>query len=402
MSLTIQHNPSTYHSVHGDLIFTVVDIVKASDPVSYPDYKYVADVYIGAELVAREKAVPHPDTKIGIFNLSNIIRNYVANSFSPTANAIRAQQLGLGEFNIVSTVKFGEEFGFTLYTNVTVDSARTYYNHYNGRMVGDLTLLDNYLDKPITVRPLTTPVRDDSRFNFIPYLPTDTDNVTVTVKAYTLAGALLNTYTTNIVPSAANTQQLYNASVAAINTASPGFIVGGLTGYYTVQFVNPNITDEPIYRFDMKCEAKYEVFTLHFMNKFGGMESRDFTKVSRKTIDIERSEFGKLGYTMDVSGVISYSNANKVYNETRQAYSRQYKEKMILNTDILTDEEYTWLGDLILSTMVYVEVLSGSDSYFLPCAIVENNYDFRKAVNDKLTNLTLNIEFGEQFNSQYR
>lgn len=396
--MTILDTPGSYYSVNNDLIFTVADVVKASDPTTYPGYKYVADIYIASTLVARVKAFPHPDTTIGIFNISNVIRAYLLATFNPTALAIRAQELGLGEFNIAATVKFGEEYDLTLYTNIEVDSERVYYGHYNGRLIGDRTIIPDYLDKPLTTRPLITPVRDDSTFNFIPYFPTTTGNVTVTVKSYTASGTLLGTYTSAIAPSAANTLQLYNASIAAINAASPGFIVDGLTGYYTVQFLNTVISDEPTYRFNIVCEAKHEIFTLHFLNKFGGFESRDFTKVSRKTIDIEKAEFGKLGYVMDSSGVISYSNSNKVYNETRSVFSSQYKERMVLNTDVLSDGEYTWLGELILSTLAYVQI----EDYFFPCVITESNYEFRKVVNDRLTNLTLNIEFGDRFNAQYR
>lgn len=398
MAITIQHNPGTYFSAHGDLLFTVVDIVKASDPITYPDYRYVCDVYVGAELVTRLKAYPRPDYKIGIFSVGDIIRNYVAATFNPTASQIRAQEMGSGEFYVTATMKFGEEYNFTLYTNLTVDSARVYFNHYNGRLLGSNTSLSSYLDKPLTARPSTTPVKQTGNFQFIPYLPTDTDNVTVEIKSYTEGGTLLGTYSTNIAPTAANTLQLYNISPGAINTVSPGLIDPVVASYYTVQFLNPNISDEPLYRFNLVCENKYEVFTIHFLNRFGGFESRDFTKVSRKIIDIEKSEFGKLGYTMDLSGVITYKNSNNVYNEIRSVYASQYKEKMTLTTDFLSNDEYVWMADLILSPMVFIE-MSG---YFVPCMITDNNYEFRKYINDQLTPLTINIEFGEQFNAQYR
>lgn len=403
--ITIQSNPSTYFSVHGDLIFTVVDIVKASDSSTYPDYRYVCDVYVDTTLVARLKAYPHPDNKIGIFNIANIVRNYITTLFSPVASQLIAQTLGLGDFSINATMKFGEEYDFTLYTNLLVDSERIYYNHYNGRLIGQLTNLSSVYNNAATLRPATSPVREDSKFNLFPFFAKNFA-IRLDIRSYTDAGALIGQFDYDIPLPADKTMKVFNLSPAAINAASPGLIVQGVTSYYTVQFQRTILEiagdDGPEYRFEMRCEPKYEIFTLHFLNKYGGFESRDFTKVSRKTIDIERSEFGKLGYTMDSSGVISYKDSNNVYNETRSAYARQYKEKMTLNTDILSDDEYTWLADLILSPMVYVEMVSSGTSYFLPCVITANNYEFRKSVNDRLTNLTLDIEFGEQFNSQYR
>jgi len=389
MALTIQYNPGTYFSTQGDLIFTVVDIVKASDPVTYPDYKYIADIYIGATLVARLKAVPRPDNKIGIFNIANIVRNYITVAFNP-ANTYLAQTMGLAEFNIEVTVKFGEEYGFTTYTNITVDSARMYFNFYNGRLLGTLTNLAAYAGKPATVRPYTTPVYNLAAHCYIPFFNTGTASLTVTATSYTAAGVSIATASVVTNPTADNTMYLFDVSPTVLNAVTAGFTNGA--AYYIVAFGGNN------YRFNISAECIYETFTMHFLNRFGGFESRDFTKVSRKVLDIEKHDFGKLGYDMDSSGVITYKNANGVYNETRSVYSSQYKEKLTLNTDLLTDAEYTWMADLILSPMVFIE-MSG---YFLPVTLSGNNYEFKKYINDDLTNLTINLEFGEQFNAQYR
>lgn len=406
MAITIQHNPGLRFSVHGDVIFTVVDIVKASDPVTYPDYRYVADIYIGTTMVARLKAYPNPDTKIGIFNIGNILRSYQAAIFNPVPG-LRSQQMGNGEFSLIATVKFGEEYSFTLFTNLTVDSARTYYGHYNGRLIGQLTNLSDYEDRPLTNRTSHTVVISGSigstvytgnNNNFVPFFPSTAGNVTLRIKVFTDAGVELSSNDQVYTPSAGEVLQQYNLSPANINAAFPGAIDFNVAKYYTVSFLTAALVLDRVLKFNLICEPRYEVFTIHFLNKYGGFESRDFTKVSRKTIDIEKSEFGKLGYTMDSSGVVSYASSGNVYNETRSVFSSQYKEKLTLNSDILTDDEYTWLGDLFLSPMVFVE----QDGYFLPCIITANNYEFRKAINDQLTSLQIDIEFGEQFNAQYR
>lgn len=413
MAITIQHAPGTYYSVHGDILFVVCDIVKASDPDTYPDYRYICDVYVGSEMVARLKAYPKPDNKMGVFNIANIIRNYVGAVFNPVSLVLRAQEMGSEEFNIDATMKFGEEYGFTLYSNITVDSERKYFNNYNGRLLSQATSLISKVNKPLSLRPYHTvidflptsagtPVYTGNKNNFVPFLPNSTDDVTLRIKSYTEGDVLIDSKDATYIPSAANTLQLYNLSPAAINAAFPGLVNPAVASYYTVQFVSDAIAIEDIMRFNLVCEPKYEVFTLHFLNRFGGFESRDFTKVSRKTIDVEKQEFGKLGYVLDSSGIVTTKNENNVLHDTRSVYSTQFKEKMVLNTDILTDDEYTWLGDLILSPMVYIEIVEGGVTYFVPCSIVSNNYEFKKVINDQLTNLTINIEFGDQFNAQYR
>src|SRR6266853_1285386 len=104
MSLTIQAAPAVYSSIQDDLIFTVAEVAHTADPVTYPNYKFVGDVYIGATLVARIKKAPNPVTRIGIFNVGQIVRNYIATTFNPSAAALVAQRLGSGEFSLSVTM----------------------------------------------------------------------------------------------------------------------------------------------------------------------------------------------------------------------------------------------------------------------------------------------------------
>jgi len=412
MAITIQNTPGSYLSVHDDIIFTVVDIVKASTPLTYTDYRYICDIYVASTLVASLKSYPNPANKCGVFNVSNILRNYVAATFNPTAATVKAQEMGLDEFRIVATMKFGEEYGGTSYTNLTVDSARTYYNHYNGRLLGVVTNLSGIIDMPVSAQPSDTslstvaekfPVFTNAVNHYVPYVHSTSSAYTIRVKSYSDADALLTTQDITVTPAAANNLISNNISPACINAAFANTINTAVASYYTVQFVTANIVLDRILKFKLVCEAKFTVHSIHFLNRYGGFETRQFTKVSRKVIDINRSEFGRLGYTMDSSGVVTYKNANNVYNEQRSVFHAGYKEKMVLNTDILSDNEYLWLADLILSPLVYIEQADVNGTiYFVPCVITGNDYEFRKRVNDTLTNLTINIEFGERYNSQFR
>lgn len=398
MAIVVKTAPATYSSVHGDLLYVVHEATKANDPVAYPDYRYIADVYAGSELVTRLKAYPHPDTKMGIFNVSNIFRNYITPVFNPTASQFLAQVMGAGDWNVSGTVVFGEEYDFVLYPATITGVGRTFYGHYNGRLIGLSTNLlaeANYL----SARPRTTSIYRDTNNSFVPYFNYSASNtVSVTVTLYDINNNVISTKTANETIGELEYIGIINIGVSGINEFMSGTgSVTDDTAYYTVSLTSLLQPAQTI-RVDLLCEPKYTVYTLHFLNRFGGFESRDFTKVSRKTIDIEKKDFGKLPYSVNASGEVSYYNSNNVYNETRSVYSSQYAEKMVLNTAALTDSEYTWLGDLILSPMVYIEM----DGYFIPIVISQNNYEFRKSINDKITNLTLSIEFGDQFNAQYR
>jgi hypothetical protein len=346
--------------------------------------------------IKRLESWPDPVNGRGVFDISKVVRDYITLNFSPDASNIRVQEMGSGEFFIDVVCKFGENDNGTVTTDIVTDSSRRYYNHYNSRLVGSDTILSDFLDKPLTNRPLTgNTVELDDDFLFIPYFPTDGDDVTIELKSYDSSG-LQDSKTVVRTPTAANILQLYNASPTGVNIGTP--IVVSDTLYYTVQFLNPNISDEPLYRFDITCEPKYETHKLHFLNKFGGFETFPFRKVSRRRVEMEKKDFRQRGYSMDASGVISRYNSNNVYREERSTYSSTFDEKLKLSSDFLSDGEYTWLSELVLSPLVYIE----ESGYFLPITIRQNDYEFKKRVNDKLTTLSLEIEYGGKYNAQFR
>lgn len=214
MAYTIQATPGILSSIQADLIYTVAYPEHTADPVTYPNYKFVGDVYVGSTQVARLKAVPNPITSIGIFNIGQIVRNYIATVFNPAAT-FDCQRLGVGQYNLKVTVKFGEEYSYTTFTNLVVDSERTFFNNYNGRMFGTLTSLTGLSDKPLTDRPAISTVQCESAFNLVPYLPSTTGAVTMTIKSYNYSNSLYATNSTTATPGTAYELIIFNCSPVA-------------------------------------------------------------------------------------------------------------------------------------------------------------------------------------------
>lgn len=378
--------PGLYFSVHSDLVYVIFD-PHSNDSTTYPNYKYIADVYIDSVLVARIRKVQDPVTGNGVFNIGQIVRNYLATSFDPAANVLVAQQLGAGKFHVTVTVKFGEEYNYVSYFNVLEDDPRTVFNNYNGRLVGPASSLIAKANKLATNNPLSGKVLLTSSFYFVPYFPTTTDPVSVTVTP-TGGGSA---FSTSFTPSNANDLQVLNISPVALNAIHAGAITSN-TKSYTVQ------VGVQFYQITLICEPIYDTYMVHFLNQYGGFESVLFPKVSRTKYKVDRKDFGRLNYFVDQSGIIRYKNPNGVYTEARTVYAVQFDERLTLNTDLLTDAEYVWLKDLLISPMVYIQ----DGAYFFPVSISENDYEPRKNKNDDLTNLTITVEYGQQLNAQYR
>lgn len=387
MAYTIKAVPPQYSSVHDNLIYTVAYPERVADPVTYVNFKYIADVYVNGVVVATIRKVPNPSTGIGIFDIGQTVRNYMALAFNPGTGVV-AQQLGSTEFYLTIQVKFGEEYNYNSTFDLLIDSARVFFNNYNGRLIGVTSSLAPLTNKVVSTRSLngnTTLLT--SPYNFISYFPIVGTAVNFIVTP-TGGGSV---YSTTFTPSAANVLQVLNVSPVAINAASPGTINASTTSY-TVQIGSQT------YTFEIICEPLYTVYPVHFLNKYGGFETKLFSKVSRKTYPVKKSDYGKLAYNVDSNGVVTTKNSNGVYNETRSVYASQFEEKMVLNSDFITDQEYIWLAELVFSPMVYLE----DGGYFFPVKITDSNYEPKKVINDDLTNLTINLEFGNQLNTQYR
>jgi hypothetical protein len=390
MAIVINSNPGTYYSANEDLLFTVFEATKAIDPVTYPDYKYICDIYINSVAVASLVSYPNPTNYRGFFNIGPVVRAYIAAAFNPSSG-LRPQEFGSGEFYIDVQCKFGEDYGGTTYTNVTTDSSRTYYGHYNNRLIGVLTNLSAKTDKAATNRPVVNYIELTGEEAFIPYLPSTTGSITVEVKSYNYSNTLVATNSTTFSPSTANSLQQFNASPTAINSVWAGMITDYIK-YYTYKINNS------LFQFNIDCNAIFTTYVLHFLNQYGGFESFAFRFVSRKNIDLTRSGFQKLPYSMDASGNISYKSSNGVYNQQEANFATTWKEKLQLTSGMLTDDQYTWLGDLVISPVVYL----ASGAYFIPVTITANTYEYRKFVNDKLKAFEITVQYGDVLNAQYR
>lgn len=385
MPLVITHTPDALSSVHDDIIFTVAENDKTLDPVNFPNYKFIADVYVGSELVARLKKVQDPATRIGIFNLSPILRNYLDARFNPHSGLV-AQELGEGEFKLTVTIKFGEEYGFVEHLDVVADIPRVYFNHYHARKRGVNTELPFYLNEVASDRLDFKSTLGSDRL-FIPYFPSSTASVNVTVTP--VGGGI--PYAGSFSPSEAYRLQILNVSPGQFNSLQAGTITDK-TVSYTLQIGSQT------FKVKLVCEPKYNLITLHFLNKWGGFDTMQFPKVSKGSIEIEKKDYGRLPYIVAEGGHWGNRTSNEVYYESRAVYSSQFREKWILNSDLLTDYEYRWLSHLVVSPLVYYD----DNGFYYPVIINKNNYSFNQVVVDDLTNLTIEIEFGTTYNAQYR
>jgi hypothetical protein len=356
--MTFESTPPAYSSVNDSLVYVAYD-AHAADPTTYPNYKYVYEVWINGTKQFTGKVFPQPTNNRGIIAVDNIIREYV--------NASLKAELGEGEFSVSVVIKIREEYNGTVGAVVLTDSTRTFFNHYNGRY-SDFTLLSVYADKVASTRPTTIYMQSGCTTYYLPYFATTTTGISLNI------GGTSSTLT----PTAANTMQ--NINIANGATADYTVVIGSQTYYVKVQ-----------------CAGMFKNYVVHFLNQFGGYESMLFNKANKITKDIERKTFQQLPYRVSDAGVVSVKSGS-IMHPQKTTFASKYTEKLKIMTDWLTDVEHDWLFQLVVSPDVYLQ--DGATLY--PVVITDTNYDVKQYNIDKLSTLSLNIEFGTSYKTQYR
>lgn len=382
MAIVINTAPANTVSVNNEMIFAVYEATKANDAVTYPDYTYVLDLYVSSVLIARIKSRPDPTYKRGIFDVGPILRSYAAYGMDVSAQMVDYT------VGVNYQVKFGEEYGGTLYTNLLVDGS-------------DRTCFESYKKRPFTSSAvLTASMLATNR----PFLSNNHSQDHILVPLYFNSSGVTN-YTHKYY-NEAGTQVGIDTIVATFQAKRiKQFDLGnsGLgparfpTAEYSI-FYDPAGASTGMFRINYLCSAKYTPYTLAWLNPFGGYDSQSFGLVSMKTIELARKTFGRLNYNFNASGEMAYQS-NNVYQGSTKAYAVNTKTRMKFTSHLLTDAEYLWLADLFESTDVYL-YLDDQDK-FTPVSISDNNYEHRTYLNSRLKPLEFSVEFSDDYNSQY-
>jgi hypothetical protein len=376
MAIVLNSEAGNTSSVNNEMLFVAYEATKANDPVTYPDYTYVCDVYVDGDFAGRIKSRPDPINKRGIFDVSKILQSFA--TYGLKASSVKEDYT----VRIPYQLKFGEEYDFTLYTNLVVDSSDRYcYTTYKPRPFTSTGAIKNGV---VSNMPSLVSYNRTQPYHFVSFH----SNVTgvaytdATIDYFDSTNSNLGTYVID------NSDYIVN-TVRQINVANPAMPAN--TAYAVI---NGDIA----LRINYLCNGKYTPYTLAWLNPYGGYDSMSFGFVSRKTIDITRKDFSQLPYRLDASGNVSYE-ANNVFYGSKQNYAASVQQRMRLTSHLLTADEYKWMADLFISPLVYL--YDSEVDKFLPVRVTPVNYEYRNYSNSKLQPLIVDVEFSDLYNSQY-
>lgn len=402
MAITVNSQPSSYSSMHSPLYYVVT-----SDNTSETNFKYVCDVYISGNLIARLKSFPQPVNSKGIFDVSRVVRDYWNSYFKPATTPTAFSYI-TSDIYVNYEVYFGEEYGGTTYLNLeAVDNLA--YNFYpdffrsgvsGGYFGGDS--LANFAGTFITNRDKQQLLFDKNKLAsqrmFVPYLASEQNqdfdfNLQVTV---------YNGSTSTMYEGASIEDRDYimvDVSPSAINTYLGTTAINNNTVFYDIE-MKENTGSMDYVRVNLDCFPKSESYNLHFLNSLGGYDTMLFPLVNRQSRTGTKKSFSALEYEFNSStNKMDRKNSNGVFYGGATQFWGEQSISMKLISNWVNQKDYTWLKELIYSPEVYIEVVSNT---FIPVSITDSAWQEKKNFQDKQFNLELNVELASKVNSQFR
>ncbi len=416
MAITsVTYEPQNYRTVYNP-----IEYVATSNQTAQNRFKYLFDVYDGVTKIASLK-VPADPNGYGRADIHGICESYIKTDLgeiNTTANAdgFTDNPNSYKEF----TVKIGEEWfvGSTLNSNPDqeIRDAIVYNGCLPNYRVNGVNFAEyqatnyytNYTDnlpnrRWLTNAPKGTGVNGNNQSveltdeGWIYFLYDHTSNPITNAQYITFdsSGGVISTFEidNNVtllgdkymlkIPCAPNSINNINPTEFSIGT--PPVITSSVASYkiFLLDTIS-SVSSEEIY-FNVDSECRYETRRLEFLNSLGGFDYFNFTKVSKKSEEIERKFYKQNADNLDGSGVINYNLADR---EKVQYYTKSMP-KMKLTSDWVDAQTFNWLLELIDSPEIYLH----EHGERIAVQNIEGNWEEKRANVDRVFNLEVNLEF---------
>ena len=407
---------------------------------SYTKYRYVLDISINGTLVDRKKLLPNA-AGYAIFDISKTVQDYLVTTYIQRDGSgnYTAEISNIAErTSVTGSTSFSRSYDTVAYVllqareeydiagTVTLSSVQDSVSAFgmpittifaNGANYLDLSLYGN--DDSVDKRFLTNapeivycPADGYGTISFINfYSGTLADNKIVEIGyiGYDDAGGTTGDEyyynTLGISLAAAGLSEGINAS--GIISVNRDYIIGHLPfGWQNIEDDN-NLSGQfnNSTRIKVKCfsangvvmESPYLAVTdcsrfpnvrLRFKNAFGVWDYFDFNKVSKTSEVINKKSYKRIVGTFNGT-----SYTYQTYDREDVQYGFTGKQSIILNTDWLTQDQYTWLAEMIQSN----EVAIYESGTWLAANITDSNYEFKTDVVDGIKKqLTIKCEYANE------
>lgn len=377
MSLTITSQPQEFTPAYNDQY-----VCATSTEHAQTDFKYTVTVTVNGDVAHTEGIFPRPDGSM-VFNAKKWVENYITHYFDPehvtnffvatgkTANV----SISILEDYGASPVPAASTITYTAFDASLTESEFAAYDHENYISGGNSAV--TFLGQSFSQLMVDSRVGTNQQV----WLHTTKGNIAGVDLVY-VDGVNPNQFVT-ITPILASPSNTYDVYCIDIGSWQFSNVIDGAT--VSIEFYDSLNATLATYSYTISdiC-TKYIDYPVYYLNRFGNIPFMHFEKKSTdkltKTVNKVR-----LGKNTLVSGVYT-SNS---WDREVHIVSTESVRSGVLNTDWITESQSTTLQDLFDSPLVWI--LSGTT--YTPITVRETTYDFKKRVNDKLFNYSIDFEY---------
>jgi len=363
------------------------------------DLKYVFELYNGANKIYEGKIYPEPSNKYMYFNIAPIVRNSFSEIFFEfdfsnkynMSNVTGEVTYRIGtDYSGITTLNEASGSVIALHTNMK----RPKYK--NKRFLKTSWYDDNY-EKWLTDRKTVSSLNKNTDRFFIGCRLDANEEGFLKWESFNGSGGLISSSSYVVInPIDVGANHILNIGPTGLNALTGSSLNIDSCAYYIVTLKWNAVTTSQdtflTFRINKACNPKYQSVPIHFYNRFLSVDTMRFDLVSRTTVDVERKSYNQRDYRFSGSSVLytdSSASGTTVFRENKINYNSTYNYTMKLTSDLLDDQDWEWLEDLIESPKIYME----DDGYFYPVTIKATNYEISKYINNRLRPLEIEIEF---------
>ena len=364
-------------------------VVVSSNNTASANFRYVCDVS-GSLSSARLKCDKLPTTSNGFFGVSKVVETLIAPKIPQLTSGWQD-----GGYAVNVNLTFREEYGTppTVATGGTASASliawqaafrQQDYGSYSPSGYQANTITGNTVtvsNRP-TAYSLASGEHDFIGFlikaGSIPVAQIQYNDITgASARVFSVTGSTNISNYFNLGPLG-----LYNLTAGQTSDAIDGQVDFPPAGAsYTVRLILDDGSDQKdrtvTYTITIDNCQRYNDLRVFFRNMYGGVDGYTFTRMNRQRVDVQRQTYG---YNASVYG-------DDVYDKQ---WSVTYRDSYTLNSDWLTDAEFSWLQEMVYSPECWI-VLNNA---LVPVVVQTNTYNVRKRVVDKLQQITVDVQVG--------
>ena len=364
-------------------------VVVSSNNTASANFRYVCDVS-GSLSSARLKCDKLPTTNNGFFGVSKVVETLIAPKIPQLTSGWQD-----GGYAVNVNLTFREEYGTppTVATGGTASASliawqaafrqQDYGSYYPSGYQAN-TIAGNTVT--VSNRPTAYSLASGEH-DFIGFLIKSGSTPVAQIQYNDITGASARVFS---VTGSTNISNYFNLGPLGLYNLTAGQTSDAIDGQvnfppagasYTVRLILDDGSDQKdrtvTYTITIDNCQRYNPLRVFFRNMYGGIDGYTFTRMNRQRVDVQRQTYG---YNASVYG-------DDVYDKQ---WSVTYRDTYTLNSDWLTDAEFSWLQEMVYSPECWI-VLNNA---LVPVVVQTNTYNVRKRVVDKLQQITVDVQVG--------